>query len=104
MKNKLFILAVTTTLVVSCNTTKKITQETTKAVEETKLTTETNLSLIEGKALYDNNCGKCHKLFDANEYTAEEWKPIVDRMQAKAKIDDNQTALVYAYLSSNAKK
>lgn len=104
MKNKFYFLIVVTAIATSCNTTKTINSNTTKNIEEATSIVESNLSQIEGKALYENNCGKCHKLFAANEYTAEEWKPIVDRMQAKAKINDAQTALVYAYLSSEAKK
>ena len=56
--------------------------------------------LIEGKSLYGMNCAKCHELFDAKSFTAEEWKPIVLRMQKQAKISDEQREKIYAYLTT----
>ncbi len=55
--------------------------------------------LAEGKMLYDNNCAKCHKLYDAKDFSAEEWKPIVDRMTKKADLDDFQGQKIYNYLT-----
>lgn len=56
--------------------------------------------LAEGKSLYGMNCAKCHELHDANSFTAEEWTPIVLRMQKKAKISDEQREKIYAYLTT----
>lgn len=56
--------------------------------------------IAEGKSLYGMNCAKCHELFDANKFTAEEWKPIVLRMQKQAKISDEQREKIYAYLTT----
>ncbi len=55
--------------------------------------------LAEGKELYDNNCAKCHKLYDPKDFSAEEWKPIVMVMQKKAHLDDLQGQKIYNYLT-----
>ena len=46
------------------------------------------------------NCAKCHSLYDAKDFTAQEWMPIVMRMQKKAKISDEQREKIYAYLTT----
>lgn len=69
-----------------------------ESIKETpRITAET---LAEGKSLYGMNCAKCHELFDANKFTAEEWTPIVLRMQKKARISDEQREKIYAYLTT----
>jgi cytochrome c5 len=57
-------------------------------------------TLAEGKSLYGMNCAKCHELFDPKSFNAEEWKPIVLRMQPKARISDEQREKIYAYLTT----
>lgn len=57
-----------------------------------------------GKELYENRCGKCHKLFTPSDYTVTKWPGILNRMQNKAKITDDQKAQVFAYLSTGAKQ
>ncbi len=95
MKTKLLSALAIAALLASCSSSKK-TVETTEA-KQIKLTPE----LAEGKTLFENNCGKCHKLFSPDDFTKEEWKPIVSRMQKKAKITDEQRDLVYNYLVMN---
>lgn len=65
--------------------------------EKLAITPET---LAEGKSLYGMNCAKCHELFDKTSYTAEEWTPIVLRMQKKARISDEHREKIYAYLTT----
>lgn len=55
--------------------------------------------MVEGKMLYENNCAKCHKLYDTKQFTAEEWTPIVLRMQKKTRIDDATRDKIYAYVT-----
>ena len=57
--------------------------------------------LAEGKSLYENNCSSCHKLYQAKDFSAEQWKPIVLRMQKKARLDDAQGQKIYNYLTMN---
>lgn len=61
------------------------------------LTTE---ALVEGKSLYGMHCAKCHDLFEPKSFTAEEWKPIVLRMQKEASISDTEREKIYAYLTT----
>jgi cytochrome c5 len=56
--------------------------------------------LAAGKGLYENNCAKCHKLFEPSRHTKEDWIPVVDRMAKKARITDEQKVLVYNYIVS----
>ncbi|BCY28764.1 cytochrome c [Flavobacterium okayamense] len=95
MKTKLLSTIAIAALLASCSSSKK-TVEATEA-KQIKLTPE----LAEGKTLFENNCGKCHKLFSPDDFTKEEWEPIVSRMQKKAKITDEQRDLVYNYLVMN---
>lgn len=94
MKIKLLGTLAIITILTSCSSSKKVVAET---KEEVKLTPE----LAEGKLLFENNCGKCHKLFSPEDFSKEEWQPIVMRMQKKARITDEQRDLVYNYLVSN---
>ncbi|KQO32643.1 cytochrome C [Flavobacterium sp. Leaf82] len=104
MKSKILILAAVVLLVVSCGTQKSAavaTTETTAApVTETTKSTALTPELAEAKNLYENSCGRCHKLYEANKFTQEEWKPILARMQKKAKLDDTQMVSISNYINS----
>ncbi len=54
--------------------------------------------IAEGSTLYQENCGKCHKLKTVTNYSAEEWQKIVPRMAKKAKIDASAESKVLAYV------
>ena len=60
--------------------------------------------LQQGRNLYIRNCGSCHNLYLPSTYTNREWKPILDKMQKPARIDDAQKALIATYLDANSKK
>lgn len=87
------IITVLLGITVACSSSKKTVAETVKAPEKV-LSPE----LAEGKVLYENNCGKCHGLYNPSDFTKEQWVPIVNRMQRKAKITDAQRDLVFNYL------
>lgn len=57
-----------------------------------------------GKTLYENSCVRCHKLKDPANYTREEWPGIIDKMQKRSRITDEQKATILTYLLSEAKK
>jgi hypothetical protein len=99
MKIKIIAIVLLGTFIYSCSP-KAIQPEAPKIdvapiVIETPLTAE----LAEGKALFVNNCGKCHNLYDAKDFNAEQWKPIMLRMQQEAKISDEEREKIYAYLT-----
>lgn len=60
--------------------------------------------LHQGRALYINRCGSCHNLYLPSNYTSKAWKPIMDKMQKRARIDDSQKELVNNYLGASSKK
>ena len=43
--------------------------------------------IAEGSQLYNDNCGKCHKLKNVTDFTQENWKKIVPNMSQKSKLD-----------------
>ena len=59
--------------------------------------------LAEGKTTYENNCARCHQLYNPQEFDKTEWKKITNRMQNKAHLDDVQIEKVYQYIVSNLK-
>ncbi|MCV9930082.1 cytochrome c [Flavobacterium sp. LS1R49] len=97
MKSRILTIAALAVIVFSCATKKEapkvVVAEPVKVVELTP-------ALAAGQNLYDNNCAKCHKLFKATDFTKEDWKPILVRMQKKAHLDDTQMASISDYISS----
>jgi cytochrome c5 len=73
MKTRIFAISVLGVFIYSCSP--KVAPAPTEAIKE--LTPE----LAEGKNIYENNCAKCHKLYDPKSHSAEEWTPILVRMQ-----------------------
>lgn len=60
-------------------------------------------ALNQGKALYEQNCGSCHKLFKPRALSETEWQKIVPPMVKKAvkkgaKIDAAGEELILKYL------
>jgi len=60
--------------------------------------------LKQGRELYLNRCGSCHNLYLPSAYTASQWKPILEKMQKPAKIDDSEKELINQYLETNCRK
>lgn len=96
---KSLILAGTVLVLVSCGTQKTTAVTTAPATETPKAVTLTP-ELEAGKNLYDNNCAKCHKLYEPKKFTKEEWAPILVRMGKKAKLDETQMASISNYIDS----
>lgn len=55
--------------------------------------------LAEGKDLYENNCAKCHELYNPKKFTAEQWTPILIDMQKNTDLTDEQRVKVYNYVT-----
>ncbi len=101
MKYKVLAFAVLSIIIYSCASKSTAPTAATPSPTPTVVATVMTPELAEGKMLYDNNCAKCHKLYDAKDFSAEEWKPIVARMQKKAHLDDMQGLKIYNYLTMN---
>lgn len=95
MRYKVLALAFVAVLLYACSSKSNI--PTAEVPKEKVLSPE----LAEGKSLYENSCGRCHQLYNAKDYSAEQWKPIVLRMQKKARLDDAQGLKIYNYLTMN---
>lgn len=54
--------------------------------------------LSAGKTNYENNCAKCHKLFDPKDFSKAEWAPILVSMQKKAHLSDAEMAPITNYI------
>ena len=53
----------------------------------------------EGKDLYVSKCTACHKAYEPQLHTKDEWQKILDDMGRKAKLTDNEKQLILDYLS-----
>jgi cytochrome c5 len=98
MKSRILTIAALAVIVFSCAVKKEITKvvETAEPVKVAEVTP----IVAGGQNLYDNNCGKCHKLFKATDFSKEDWKPILVRMQKKVHLDDAQMASISDYITS----
>ncbi|MEI7508328.1 MAG: cytochrome c [Flavobacterium sp.] len=96
MKIKILISTLILFILYSCGGSKS----TTSMVDAKKVVATT--SLEEGKSLYESNCAKCHKLYEPIEFSKEDWKPIVRRMQKKAHLSDEQGTSIYNYIASKS--
>ena len=104
MNYKIIALAALAVIIYSCASKSSVPTTEVKKTEPTVSTSEVRVlspELAEGKSMYENNCAKCHKLYDAKEFSAEEWKPIVARMQKKAHLEDFQGQKIYNYVTMN---
>lgn len=54
--------------------------------------------LQQGHDLYMNNCGKCHKLPKPGSHSDVEWKKILEKMIPKAKLNSDQSYLIFRYI------
>ena len=61
-------------------------------------------SVSTGNALYLKSCVRCHKLKDPARYTMTQWPGLVNKMQKRSKIPDQEKAMILSYLATKAKK
>jgi cytochrome c5 len=60
-------------------------------------------SLAAGQTLFNQKCGRCHALRKPEEFTARQWRGIMEIMGPRAKLDDAQKMQVLAFLKSKAR-
>jgi len=56
--------------------------------------------IAQGKTIFENSCGRCHKLPDPTAHTSVQWVGIMNSMAPKAKLTDEQHQWVYDYVVS----
>ena len=106
MKLKMITLAALGILIYSCaSKTPAPIVEAKKETNTKELVLDTknafmSKELLEGKNLFENNCAKCHKLYNPKDYSAQDWKSILAEMQKKARLDDAQIGMISNYISS----
>ncbi len=73
--------------------------ETKKETSEKQEAKIVNVNTV-GKDLYENNCAKCHSLYEKSEFSKEDWKSILVDMQKKAHISDSEREEIYKYITT----
>jgi hypothetical protein len=53
----------------------------------------------EGRNLYVSKCTACHKAYERELHTTDEWQKILDEMGSKAKLTDKEKQMILNYLS-----
>jgi cytochrome c5 len=66
-----------------------------------KVETASLAELQQGHDLFQNKCGKCHKLPKPAGHSKDEWTKILAKMAPKAKLTTEQADLVYKYVVNN---
>ena len=97
IKVQLFVVFVLL-VIVSCSTSLYIPNQADS--QKTGLPVDT---LVMGRKLYVRNCGSCHNLYKAEQYTKSEWYKIMPVMQTKAKCSSQDKKLILNYLLARTK-
>jgi len=66
--------------------------------------TAQELSVKENEAarkIYIAKCAKCHKFYDPNKYSDEDWRVWMTKMSRKAKLKPEQERLLSKYIDEN---
>jgi hypothetical protein len=66
-----------------------------------KVETASLAELQQGHDLFQNKCGKCHKLPKPGSHSKDEWVKILGKMAPKAKLNTDESALVFKYVVNN---
>ena len=53
----------------------------------------------EGRNLYVSECTACHKAYNRELHTADEWIKILDEMGSKARLNTDEKLIILNYLS-----
>jgi len=53
---------------------------------------------MSARSLYESRCVKCHRLYDPNDYSEEEWWLWMAKMSRKAKLHPRQERLLNRYV------
>lgn len=56
--------------------------------------------LRDGRKLYLENCAGCHSLHLPSEFTRTAWGKVLDRMQSKTRLKDEEMTAILRYLAA----
>lgn len=112
---KIFVLAAFTgvsVFMINCSSSKK-TATASSASTTTEMSPAAKIEAIrkeytpdqlaQGKTITETNCNKCHGLKDPRTRTVEKLEAVLPGMIRKAKLSEDDGALVRAYMIANAK-
>jgi cytochrome c2 len=94
MKKIIAVASLTAVLMVSC------TPKASTATAPMGPAVSTAAQIAHGKTIFENSCGRCHKLPDPAAHTSVQWVGIMNSMAPKAKLTDEQHQWVYDYIVS----
>ncbi|UOU99517.1 cytochrome c [Chryseobacterium daecheongense] len=94
MKKIFAVASCTAIFLASC------TPKTTTPTAATGPATSTAEQIAQGKTIFENSCGRCHKLPDPTSHNSVQWVGIMNSMAPKAKLTDEQHQWVYDYIVS----
>jgi cytochrome c5 len=94
MKNIIAVASFAAILLVSCTSKAPVTTATPAT------STSTPEQIAQGKTIFENSCGRCHKLPDPTSHNSVQWVGIMNSMAPKAKLTDDQHQWVYDYIVS----
>jgi cytochrome c5 len=100
MKKTIIAFTILTAIISSCAPKVVVEQEVTPVKEQT--VTKPEVKYLEGKTLFDNNCGKCHDLPHPSQYSKAQWAKIVPPMAKEAKLDATQENQILLYVQYGA--
>ena len=61
--------------------------------------TATLQELQQGRALYVDNCGRCHGYYNPDNFSPSQWSTILSMMAPRAGLNASQVSLVTKYVS-----
>ena len=61
-------------------------------------------AIASGKTIYQASCTRCHALKNVGSFTAQTWDGILNAMAKRAKLSEEETNQVAAYIKANSKK
>jgi hypothetical protein len=100
LKTKLFFVVFIAVIAASCSKSSQSSQASLYIPTSSDVTAKATLQeLQDGRALYINNCGKCHDLFSPDDYSASRWKTIMSGMAPKTNMSASQVTLVTKYVT-----
>jgi cytochrome c5 len=104
MKRRIISSAIIALLIYSCSpkiAPQVVEASAVKGDTEESVVSSASLPAIQpdGRSIYENNCAKCHKLYDPKSYSRQAWIPILYDMQKKAQLSDAEMDKILAYLS-----
>ena len=60
--------------------------------------------MAQGKSIFDNKCGSCHEYREPAEFNVPSWDKVLPDMCHKAKLTAEESAVLHAWIITNAKE